>query len=103
MLPAMPLELTLRVTKPPLATLNTGQDPLRVKLEPRLGRCVRLRPLGQLFALVLADKRSLGPAEELAPALPGAQLLGQLITTRLAELLILGGSLDETAVLGVEE
>jgi hypothetical protein len=37
MLPAMLLKLTLRVTKPPLATVNTGQDPLGVKLELRLG------------------------------------------------------------------
>ena len=37
MLPAMLLELTLRVTKPPLATLSTSQDPLGVELELRLG------------------------------------------------------------------
>ena len=32
----MLLELTLRVTQPPLLTLNTSQEPLSVELELRL-------------------------------------------------------------------
>src|SRR5690348_8402572 len=90
MLPTMLLELTLRVTQPPLATLNPSQDPLRVELELRLGRRLNLGLLGQLLVLVLPSKLEPGLAKELAPALPGAQLLGQLITTLLTEHLILG-------------
>jgi hypothetical protein len=46
--------------------------------------------LGAHPVLVLTPQRSPGPTEELAPALRGAQLLRQLITTRLAERFILG-------------
>src|SRR5438270_2224092 len=96
MLPALLLELALRVTQPPLATLNPSQDPLGVELELRLGRRLNLGLLGQLLVLVLACQRAPGLPEELAPALRGAQLLGQLITPRLTEQLILGlvGRLD---------
>src|SRR5204863_3121837 len=89
-LPAMLLELALRVTQPPLATLNPRHDPLGVKLERRVGQRLNLGLPGQLLTLVLDGKLALGLAEELAPAFRGAQLLGQLITPRLAEQLILG-------------
>jgi hypothetical protein len=90
MLPAMLLELTLRVTQPPLATLNPSHDPLRVKLKLRVGRRLNLSLPGWILTLPLAGELAPGLAEELAPALRRAQLLGQLITTRVAEQLVLG-------------
>src|SRR5205085_2608644 len=85
------LELTISLSQPPLATLSTGDDLLGVELELWLDRCLSLRLLAQsLLLLALAGELPPGLAEELAPALWGAQLLGQFITTRLAELLILG-------------
>jgi hypothetical protein len=62
-------------------------DLVRVELKRHL---LRRLALGQLRVLVLTPQFSPGPAKELTPALRGAQLLGQLITTRLAERFVLG-------------
>ena len=105
-LPTVLLELALGLTQPSLPALTTRDDPLRIELILRLPRRLRLRPrlrLGRRLRpgrLRLAVLRQLGArlatlllprfAEELAPALRRAQPLGQLITARLAQLLILG-------------
>ena len=90
-LPAMLLELTLALPQPRIATLPApSHDLLRVQLKRHLvvRLCVAL--IGRLGALFLAPQLLADPAEELPPPLRNAQLLGQLITPRPAELLILG-------------
>ena len=69
----------------PRPTISLG-----VELKRHLIAASRLGLAGQLSALLLAPQLLAGLAEELAPTLRRAQLLGQLITTRLAELLVLG-------------
>ena len=88
-LPALLLELAAGVAQPTLPALDARDDPLRVELELRLGRRLALR-LRLVADQLLALELLLGVAEELAPALRRAQLLGQLITPRLAIQLVLG-------------
>jgi hypothetical protein len=86
------LELALALAHPPLPPLGARHDPLRVELERHLLGRLRLGPglLAQRGELVLAPELPPRLAKELAPALRRAQLLGQLITARLAIELILG-------------
>ena len=79
----------MSLAPPPLAPLHPRDDPPGVKLIPPLGLGIRLGTLAQLLTAGIALELLTGPAEELAATLRGAQLLGQLITPRLAELLIL--------------
>jgi hypothetical protein len=90
-IPAVLLELALALPQPAIAPLSPApHDLVGVELKRRLVGPVCLGLAGRLGALFLASHLLAGLAEELAPALGGAQLLGQLITTRLAELFILG-------------
>ncbi len=81
----------MRFAGPTLASLVARHDPLGVELEPilltrrRLRLRLRLQIIGRIGRAPLARL-----TEELGPALPRAQLLGQLIPTRLAIELILG-------------
>jgi hypothetical protein len=94
----MLLELALGLREPPASTTTRVGDPLRVEHKLRSWRALRLLGFGphaglldplRTFTLIVA-KGLPGPTQELAPALRRAQRLGQLITTRLAELPILG-------------
>ena len=68
----------------------TSNDPLHIKLEPILRPVGRLRQQLRLVMRLLGGLLLADATEELGAPLPGAQLLGQLITTRLAIELILG-------------
>jgi hypothetical protein len=89
--PAVLLELAPTLPQPGIPPLPPAPHDL-VGVEPKRHLIDHLRlGLGDRpSALPLAPQLLAGPAEELAPALRGAQLLGQLITTRLAELFVLG-------------
>jgi hypothetical protein len=78
----MLLELAPALPQPTLPPLVTRHDPLRVKLKRHLlARVWRGLPDPLRTFLALLRPRLLArPAKELAPALRGAQLLGQLIT-----------------------
>ena len=87
----MLLELALALPQPRIAPLPSApHDLVGVEVEQHLIASMRLRPADRLSALFLATHLLARLAEELAPPLDRAQLLGQLITTRLAELLVLG-------------
>src|SRR5437764_515294 len=87
-LPAMALKLTTRLTRPPLAALSAGDDPLRIELQLDR-RAIFLVLLGRLSSAVLTGELLPGLTQELTPPLAGAQPLRQLITTLLAVLLVL--------------
>ena len=95
-IPTMLLELPLSLRQPPASPTTRVGDVATVELElrrrPGLRRRLRLGSPDLLRILALPSTAELPPrlAEELPPPLRRAQLLGQLITTRLAELLILG-------------
>jgi hypothetical protein len=78
-----------RASRSQPSRLDAGDDPLRVELELDVRRCLRLA-LWLLAVGVLSLPLLPGLPEELAPALRRAQLLGQLITTRITVELILG-------------
>ena len=80
----------MRFPRPTLASLVARHDPLGVELEPILLTQDRLRFGLVLLILALARAPLARLTEELRPALPGAQLLGQLIPALLAIQLILG-------------
>jgi hypothetical protein len=85
------LELALALPQPGIPPLPPVPDDLvGVELERQLSGHLRLGLTGRLSARPLAPHLLAGPAEELAPALRAAQLLGQLIATRLTELFVLG-------------
>ncbi len=84
----MLLELPTGLPQPPLPTLRARNDPLLIKLKLRLDTLLRL-PLGELLGGRGAQLLP-GPGKELAPPLGRPQLLGQLITPRIAIQLILG-------------
>ncbi|HJX22193.1 MAG TPA: hypothetical protein VJ454_14450 [Steroidobacteraceae bacterium] len=90
----MLLKLSAGLAQPALPALCARDDPLLVKLKLRLRARVRLCARFLVHRLLtlsaIAAQPLLGLREELAPALGCAQLLGQLIATRLTELLILG-------------
>jgi len=76
LLPAMLLELALAL-QPRIAPLAPAADDLvRVELESDLLARLRLALIGRLGALFFRRQLLAGVAEELAPALRRAQLLG---------------------------
>src|SRR5947209_12897404 len=83
----MLLELAAGLTHPALPALGTRNDPLLVKHQLRLGQSLtgRLSVLGLLAPQLLPSL-----AEELTAPLGCLQLLGELITTRVSEQLVLG-------------
>src|SRR4030095_995514 len=89
--PAVLLELALALPQPRIAALPSAPDDLvRVERKRHLSGNIRFGLADRLSALLLAPQLLARLAKELTPPLRRAQLLGQLITTRLAELLLLG-------------
>jgi hypothetical protein len=86
------LELALALPQPRIPSpAPAPDDVVRIELKRHFVGRLRLGLAARLRALLLAPARLLaGLAEELAPTLLGAQLLGQLIAPRLAELCVLG-------------
>src|SRR3954452_12301885 len=86
--PAMLLELALVLPHPALPSLRARHNPRRVELQRHhlLGRLgLSLRLLVQLLGVgVIVAQPLSGLTKELASAFRRAQLLGQLITARLA-------------------
>ena len=77
----MAVQLAASLTLPATPALLARDDPLTVEIQ-------RDQRLARLFALSI--EFALGFAKRLAAALTRAQLLGQLITTRLAVKLVFG-------------
>ena len=90
MFPAALLKLPATLARPTLASLMTSNDPLHIKREPILRLLMRLRQQLRLVLRLIGGLLLADAAEELGTPLPGAQLLGQLITTLIAIELILG-------------
>ena len=88
-LPPLPLELAVGLAGPPLAPLHPRDDPLGIKRILPFAFGLRLALVIDLLPAGIAPELLAGAAEELPAALRGAQPLGQLITPRLAQLLIL--------------
>src|SRR5512144_1907533 len=86
----MLLELALALPQPGIPALPSAPHDL-LRIEPQRQLLARLRRGlgGRLEALLLAPRLVARPAEELAPALGRAQLLGQLVASRIAELFVL--------------
>ena len=77
----MLVELIARVADPPPASFRTVHEPVEVELEPRAHLIVVRRRILPGRVLLLCVQLALGlPERRLAP-LPGAQLLGELVTT----------------------
>src|SRR6201999_2143492 len=83
---ALGLKLSAALTQPRLAAFGAGHEPLRVKLKLDLFDDLLARRLPR-FALGLQPVS--GRLQRRAAALPGAQLLRQLIPARVPETLIL--------------
>jgi hypothetical protein len=89
----MLLELALVLPQPGITALPSApHDLLRIEPQRHLPARLRLGLAGRLEALLLAPHLVTRLAKELAPALRRAQLLGQLITARLAERFVLCSS-----------
>src|SRR3954451_7916575 len=87
----MLLELALALPQPRIAPLAPAPDDLvRVELKRHLIGRVGRGLADRHRALRLAAQLLAGLAEEIAPPLRRAQLLGQLITPRVAERFVLG-------------